>query len=71
MKLPTYKGWPIIANYSPIEGTWCLKTRRYGHASGVIGMMPLRECLRDMLEWFAREDNEKNRTKWCSTIQID
>ena len=56
MKLPTYNGWPIVANFSPIEGKWYLKTRRNGIPCGVIGRVPLKKCVDYMIEWFAEED---------------
>lgn len=60
MKLPTYNGWSIIANFSPLEGRWYLKTRRNGIPCGVIGKerVSLKECFDYMLEWFEEEENE-------------
>jgi|GEM_PF-6695986 len=59
LKLPTYNGWPIVAHFSPLEGKWYLKTRRNGIPCGVIGKerVTLKECLYEMLKWFAEEEN--------------
>ena len=56
MKLPTYNGWPIVANFSPIEGKWCLETIRNGTRCGFVGKVPLRKLLSYMLELIDEED---------------
>lgn len=55
MRLQTYHGWPIMANYSPLEGKWFLKTRKNGHAVGAIGKAPLKECLDCFMKWLGEE----------------
>jgi hypothetical protein len=56
MKLPSYRGWPIIANFSPIDGKWILKTRVDGVPRGIVSSLPLRESVKWLLDWCEEDD---------------
>lgn len=57
MKLPSYNGWPIMANFSPLEGKWEVKTRHQGLLKGARGAVPLREVLNKFVTRLVIEDN--------------